>query len=133
MGDPNTHAVCADANGGIDRGLRISIDDWGDCCATHPFFTMVVALKSVAKAFRLEESSPELAELRDIYLEAWAGYASRQTLLAAFDLAQCVGTICRALAEQIVMAQADETEKTKYAREVPAWLQEFLKRIEQLE
>jgi hypothetical protein len=100
--------------------------DWGESCAAHPFFTLVVMLRSIAYRRGWEADAPQLAALRDIYLEPWTRYAPREQLLEASALAQRVGMVCRALTWYRVVSQLDEPFKSEHAEAVPGWLQEFL-------
>ncbi|NIV38583.1 MAG: phosphotransferase, partial [Anaerolineae bacterium] len=79
------------------RNERYIFFDWGDGCVSHPFFTLLVTLRSIAYRLEWKESVPELAQLRDIYLEPWTRYGGHKDLLMAFQLAYQLGMICRAL------------------------------------
>ena len=108
------------------RDGRYIFSDWGESCVAHPFFTLTVALRSIAWRFELAENAPALAQLRDVYLEPWACYASRENLLAAAALARRVGMVCRALTWHRVISPLPEPFKAEHADAVPGWLQEFL-------
>jgi hypothetical protein len=54
----------------------------------HPFFGVVVALRSVADRFGLEPGAPQLDRLLDAYLETWTALASRSSLRALFPNAE---------------------------------------------
>ncbi len=60
------------------RDGRYTFAVWGESCAAHPFFTLVVTLRSIVYRLELAEGSPELAGLRDACLEPWTHYASRE-------------------------------------------------------
>jgi len=108
------------------RDGRYSFFDWGESCVAHPFFTMMVTLRSIAYQLQLEANDPRLVRLRDIYLEPWLGYGPRQHLLAAYSLAQRLGTVCRALTWYRVVSNLPDPLKAEHAEAVPGWLQEFL-------
>jgi hypothetical protein len=108
------------------RDGRYTLADWGESCVAHPFFTMVVTLRSIAYTLKLEEGAPELARLRDIYLEPWTRYETPDNLHAAFDLAQRVGMVCRTLTWYRVVSSLEEPLRSEYAEAVPGWLQEVL-------
>ena len=108
------------------RDGRYIFFDWGESCAAHPFFTLVVTLRSVAYRLELEPDDPELARLRGIYLEPWADYAPPQALSSAFDLARRVGTVSRALTWHRVVSNLEEPFTSQHAGAVPGWLQEYL-------
>jgi hypothetical protein len=105
---------------------RIIISDWGESCVAHPFFSLLVTLRSIAYRLNLEAPAAELAQLRDMYLAAWARFESRERLLEAFSLAQRLAMLCRAMTWYRVVSSLDERSKAEYADAVPGWLQEFL-------
>jgi len=108
------------------RDGRYIFSDWGESCVAHPFFTLTVALRSIAWRFELAENASELARLRDVYLEPWLRYESRENLLAAATLAQRLGMVCRALTWHHVVSPLPQPFKAEHAGAVPGWLQEFL-------
>ncbi len=108
------------------RDGRYTFADWGESCAAHPFFTLVVMLRSIAYRRGWAADAPELARLRDVYLAPWARYEPHERLLAASTLAQQVGMVCRALTWHRVVSRLEEPFKSEHADAVPGWLQEFL-------
>jgi hypothetical protein len=108
---------------GDDRAV---FADWAESCVAHPFFTLLVMLRTTAYRLKLADTAPELIRLRDIYLEQWTRFESRECLLAAFQIARRVAMICRALTWYRVVSHLPEPFKTEYSDTVPGWLQEFL-------
>jgi Ser/Thr protein kinase RdoA (MazF antagonist) len=108
------------------RDGRYSFFDWGDACVTHPFFSMVVTLRSIANRFGLEEGAPEMEHLRDIYLEPWTRFETREHLLPFFDLAQRAGMVGRALTWHRVLSDMEGPHQAEFADAVPGWLLDFL-------
>ena len=80
------------------RGADHVVFDWGDAVITHPFHTLVVALRSLAYRHRWQPGGPEVQRLLAAYLEPWSGVAGRAELENAADLARWTGTIQRSLA-----------------------------------
>jgi aminoglycoside phosphotransferase (APT) family kinase protein len=107
-----------------DRGYLFF--DWGESCVAHPFFTMVVTLRAIAYFLKLTGDAPELAELRDIYLEPWTKFMDRRDLDDVYDLANLVGMVNRALTWYRVVSGIPEPHKSEEAGSVPGWLLEFL-------
>jgi hypothetical protein len=73
-----------------DGGYRFF--DWGDSCVSHPFHSLTVILRQVARKLDLEPGGSELRRLRDAYLEPYGD------LQSVADLAYRTGTIARSLA-----------------------------------
>ncbi len=119
------HEDFHDANVFVRNG-HYTFADWGESSVAHPFCTMLVTSRVVSWRLELTENAPELEYLRDIYLEPWTSFESRENLISAFKLAYRVGMVCRALTWHRVLAGAEESYKAEYADRVPGWLQEFL-------
>jgi hypothetical protein len=100
--------------------------DWGESCVAHPFFTLVVTLRSVAYTLQLGPADPLLLKLRDIYLEPWTLYGSMADLRSAFALANRVGMVNRALTWYRVVCALEEPYRSEQIDAVPGWLHEFL-------
>jgi hypothetical protein len=75
-------------------GDRDVVFDWHEAAVTHPFFSMLVATRSIGD---------DHARLVDAYLEPRAGHGSRAELRDALDLALRLGPITRALAWKRVL------------------------------
>ncbi len=126
-GIPETlhHDDFHDGNIFISNGNYI-LADWGESCISHPFFSLMVTLRSVGHRLKLEENGGELALLRDIYLDSWMESASRQDLLEAFHLAYRVAMVNRALTWHRVVSQLAGSYREEYSEAVPGWLQDYL-------
>jgi hypothetical protein len=100
--------------------------DWGDACVAHPFFSGVAALRGIEDRFELTWDGSELSHLRDVYLEPWNRYGSRDELIAAFELAIPLALISGALGWQTIVP--------RYPAESPdavsTWLQELLETLD---
>lgn len=126
LGLPETlhHDDFHDANIFVRDGRHL-FSDWGESCITHPFFTLVVGFRSIAYRLDLAADGPEIASLRDAYLEPWTDLAPLTQLRAAADLAQQIGTVCRALTWHRVISSLPPAIQAEYAEPVPGWLLEF--------
>ena len=139
FGIPETlhHDDFHDGNIFVPSG-RYAFSDWAESCITHPFFTLLVALRSIAYRFDLAYGagehnyvfSPEIIHLRDIYLSTWEDYGSLTDLQAIFPLAWRVAMVNRALTWYRVVSHLEGEDWTNNASAVPAWLQEFLDGLE---
>lgn len=63
----------------------------------HPFFILLVAIRTTSTQRELAEDGPEMNRLRDAYLEPWTKFATRKTLLAMFAIANRLSMANRAL------------------------------------
>jgi hypothetical protein len=104
--------------------------DWGESCVAHPFFTMLVGLRSIAYRFQLDENASEILQLRDAYLEPWSHFASHADLISAFHLAQTLGMLGRALTWRSVIGTLDAETAAPYTDAVPGWMQDFLNSLQ---
>lgn len=111
----------------VQNGFRFF--DWAESFIAHPFFSMVVTLRSIAYRFELDENSIEMRDLEDLYLVEWQEYASLDHLHEAFKLAMVLGRINRALTWHMVVSSLPEPYRSKEADAVPGWLQLFLEKI----
>lgn len=106
---------------------RYIFTDWSDSSIAHPFFSILVTLRSVTRWLDLDESGPEVLLMRDAYLEPWIKFAPRDTLLEAFGLAYRLAMVNKALTWYHGSVNLSKKQKEPYADMVPGWLQEFLK------
>ncbi len=98
--------------------------DWAECALAHPFYTMIIVLRWVKHVLAFDEAARE--QLREAYLTPWIRYAPMGTLLQAFDLAQRLGLLCRALTWHQTVSSLEESERWAYASSVPWNLRSFL-------
>jgi len=108
------------------HGPRLTLTDWGESCAAHPFFTTLVMLRGAAYTLKLASDAPEVTALRDAYLEPWQRLAPRAVLLEGCALAQHVGMVGRALTWHRVVSSLPEPYRSEQAEAVPGWLGEYL-------
>jgi len=125
-GIPETicHEEVNDANV-IPDGERVIFPDWADSCIGHPFFTILVTIRSAAIRAGLEEDAPEMLHLRDIYIEPWSSFSSPTELREAFDIAYRLAMINRSPSYHLSMAELPQEYKIENDA-IPGWLQDFL-------
>jgi hypothetical protein len=105
--------------------------DWGDSTISHPFFSMVVALRTIAWISELPLNHPEILELRDLYLAPFASFLPQDALQQAFALAFRIGTLCQPLTWQSLLNSLPESAIAEYAFMLPRCLKEFLAAFEE--
>lgn len=112
------------------RDDRVVFLDWGDCSVTHPFISLRTVFVSIEISLGLEEYTltPEMAELRDLYLTSWLPFGSLDRLRAAADCAELLSPIVGASAWRRALVTADADQRAIYAHAVPELLREFLTR-----
>ena len=94
-------------------GDRYLVFDWHEAAVTHPFFSMLVATRSIGH---------DHGRLVGAYLEPWAAYGSPRDLRAALDLALRLGPITRALAWNRVLAGLPPDAAGEWGDALDAWL-----------
>ena len=112
-------------NNVVVRDGRYTFTDWSDSSVAHPFFTMLVTLRAAAHWLKLDEHGSEILRLRDIYLEAWTNFGTRNDLLAAFQIAYRLAMVNRSLSWRTGLDALPEKDKVEYDG-VYGWLQDFL-------
>ena len=108
-----------------DDGYRFF--DWGDASVSHPFLSLLVALRMAGRALDLPDGDPALRHLRDAYLEPWHSYGSPQELRAQCDLAMGVAALARALTWRRILRGVHSGERAEWADSVPGWTAEHLR------
>ena len=104
---------------------RIVFTDWGESAITHPFFTLVVMMRSVDNSIGVD-FSPESEEVRDMYLQYWTSHAPLDELKSITKLAQRIGYVNRALTWKMSLNDMPEQLKSEYAIAVPSYLKDFI-------
>jgi len=89
-----------DGNVLLDGG-RPRFFDWGDASIAQPFFSLPMLLGTAAERLGLSVDGPEVARIRDAYLERFSGLAPLPALRDAAALAAQVVPTVRILAWQL--------------------------------
>ncbi len=104
--------------------VDVTVFDFGDAVVSHPFGSLLVALRSAAHHLDLAPGAAGLARLRDAYLEPWTAEHTRGDLNRAVELAVRVATVSRADAWSRALGGAPASGA--HADAVPGWLLEEL-------
>ena len=112
------------------KGGKLTFTDWGESAVTHPFFSLVVLLRSVENSLNIDPSATEIEIVRDWYLSGWSEYAPLAKLRQVAALAEQIGLVNRALTWHLVISNLPDNLKTKYASAVPSYLKDFIQSIE---
>ena len=100
--------------------------DWGDTVVSHPFYSLTVALRSIAHTFKLKDEASELKRLTELYLEPFTAVATKKQLRENYAIARRLGRICRALTWASVVGNLASANKKEERDAVPGWLALFL-------
>jgi hypothetical protein len=96
--------------------------DWGEGAVSHPFAGLTNTLRDIAYRRGLEPDSAEVLRLRDVYLEAWTGFAPLRELRAIFSHGYLLGMLCRAVTWERFLASASQDARDEYDRNAAIWL-----------
>jgi hypothetical protein len=96
--------------------------DWGDSVLAHPFASLLVPLGLIRQRQQLGMDDPQLARLRDSYLEVWSDLAPRAELIATLELACRCAKVARSLVWARALGTLNEAEAQKLARASLRWL-----------
>lgn len=107
---------------------RITLFDWGDGNISHPFTTLRTFFVSIEISLELEDYSftPEMQVLLDVYLEPWSRFASKEKLMQAYFLSQCVASIVKALGWYQTVSPLESPLREEYEHIVPELFREFI-------
>lgn len=108
------------------RDGRFIFADWGEANIAHPFFSLLIVLRIAAYVLELEEDDPNLQQIITSYLTPWHPFGSPTELRHAFDLAQQIAPLNRALTWRTLLTTMTPTERLEEAEAVPGWIGEFL-------
>jgi hypothetical protein len=100
--------------------------DWGDASIAHPFGSLLVTLNVMQDTLEVPNGAPELARLRDAYLEPWSDLADPATLRRSVTLACRVARLSRAMAWRRALRDAAVPVDEGFRTAPAAWLGELL-------
>jgi hypothetical protein len=107
-------------------GGRYTFFDWADASVAHPFTSLLVCLRVVAHRHGLAPGAPELAWLRDVYLEPWTAEHPAADLREQVRLAMRTGGIGRALTWQRTFPEAAQHIRQEHGAAMAQWLAHLL-------
>lgn len=109
-----------------DSGYVVA--DWGDCCVSHPFFTMAVTLEGNL-AWGLDDVADglDVSPFADAYLGPFAAFGRSAELRSALAIALRLGWICRAINVQRWASSLDPPDRETHLEGVATRLRVFLR------
>lgn len=126
-GVPSTlqHDDLHDANVFVGDG-RHRFFDWGHAVVSHPFVSLLVALRVAQGALGVPNGDAVLLRLRDAYLEVWRDHDSLSALREQVGLALTVGPLQRAFTWRRILRGVHPAERVEWQDAVPGWTAEYL-------
>jgi hypothetical protein len=122
--DTVVHEEIHDGNVVVRDGACVVID-WADSCVGHPFFGVVVGLRSIGDRLGLDPGAEPLERLVRAYLEPWSAVAPVADLRAVFPSAYRLGMLNRALSWGAGLPDLTPAARAEHLRYVEAWVEEF--------
>jgi hypothetical protein len=114
-----------DANVFVRNG-EYRIIDWGDACVANPLLSLTIALGAVAYRLGVERDAPEVARVRDAYLEPFTALRSRRELIEATDAVIRVGHACGTIKWCEVMAAIPPETHAPFNEGIPKRMRRLL-------
>jgi hypothetical protein len=98
--------------------------DWGDTCLSHPFFSLMMALRWGRLVVGYDAAT--LDSLRDAYLAEWRAYGSLERLREAYHLAWRLAPLTRALTWHRIVTAQEPSVRWQYEDTATYWMRLFL-------
>ena len=123
--DTVVHEEIHDANVLLGAHDAPRFIDWADSSVGHPFFGVVVGLRSISDRLDLAPGAPPLEGLLASYLRGWSALAPLEQLRAVFPAAYRLGMLNRALSWRAFLADLAPADRAEHAAYADAWVEEF--------
>jgi hypothetical protein len=107
------------------REGNVRLLDWAEASFSHPFAGLVNTLRDIAYRRRLKPNGREMLRLRSIYLEPWTRFARPAELCELLDRGYLLGTVCRAMSWERILAHQPAPVRSEYGRNAKVWLDIF--------
>lgn len=112
------------------NGDSLTINDWGDACISHPFFSCVSALESAKRNHKLRDE--ELEHARHKYLERWNDFGTEDGLLQAFALARAIRYFMFALSFSRIKTCPEIDKFPEFNGYIAEAMRDFIKNTERV-
>ncbi len=104
------------------RDGRAFFLDWAEACVSHPFVGAVLMLRDATERSGFEPGSDGAGRLRDLYLEPFTRFAPLRELRQIFRHAYLLGTVCRVLTWDLILAGQPAAVIDELRDPIGAWL-----------
>ncbi len=105
---------------------RYRVFDFGDASVAHPLGTWLVTSRSLSYHAGWAPDGPELARLRDAYLEGFTDLAPLESLRESLRIAYDVASIGRVLSWERALQDATPDEAAPWRENVTGWVEELV-------
>lgn len=110
---------------------RITINDWGDVCVSHPFFSLATALNSAKRNHNLKKTDTRYLQAQSAFLESWLDYGTIDELREAFLIAENLSYFQFALSFSRIESCVSVDEFSLYSRYMAEALRDFLHTVQE--
>ena len=105
---------------------RITINDWGDACISHPFLSLATALNSAKRNHNFKKTDSRYLQTQNAYLEIWLDYGTVDELRKAFLIAEKLSYFQFALSFSRIESCVSVEEFSLYSGYMAEALRDFL-------
>ncbi len=109
----------------------ITINDWGDACVSHPFFSLATALNSAKRNHDLQRTDSRYLQAQNAYLEIWLDYGTIDELREAFLIAEKLSYFQFALSFSRIRSCTSVEEFSLYSGYMAEALRDFLHTVQE--
>lgn len=110
------------------KDKNITINDLGDACVSHPFFSFLSFFKSAKRHHKITEEDTIYKECQKTYLKKWSIYGNEQTLMKALGLAKSIRPFVFALSFSRIFSCPNSHLFPEYKGYMAEALRELIKR-----
>lgn len=109
---------------------RITINDWGDACISHPFLSLATALNSAKRNHNFKKTDSRYLQAQNAYLEIWLDYGTIDELRKAFLIAEKLSYFQFSLSFSRIESCVSVEEFSLYSGYMSEALRDFLHKVQ---
>jgi len=109
---------------------RITINDWGDACISHPFLSLATALNSAKRNHNFKKTDSRYLQAQNAYLEIWLDYETIDELRKAFLIAEKLSYFQFSLSFGRIESCVSVEEFSLYSGYMSEALRDFLHKVQ---
>jgi hypothetical protein len=116
-------------NNVLIKDQNVAINDWGDACISHPFFSFLSFFDRAKRHHKISEENALYKNTKNIFLNKWRSYGSKSTLINALTLAKKIKPVVFALSFSRIFSCPNAHRYPQYNGYMAEALRDFIKRI----